>query len=139
MPHRPRLDHVGSWHHVYSRGIARRTVFESVRDQRAFQCLLALEVRRGEIEVHAVCCMTTHVHLLVRSPCGALSRVMKRVLNGYVRWFNRGRKRDGALFRGRFGSRAVTSDVDRLNVIAYVDANPVVARVVEAPEDYPHG
>jgi len=68
MAQRRRQDAPGAWHHVYSRGMARRTVFESRRDIRHFLCRLALEVRRGTLEVHAYCFLTTHVHLLVRSP-----------------------------------------------------------------------
>jgi REP element-mobilizing transposase RayT len=139
MAHRLRQDRPGSWHHVFARGMARRTVFEHVRDIRVFKCLLALECRRGTLEVHALCFMTNHVHLLVRSPTGQLSQALKRVFNGYVRWFNRSRKRDGSLFRGRFGSRPVTSDIDRLNVVAYLDANPVEARLAPTPEAYAHG
>lgn len=139
MPHRLRCDHPGSWHHVFARGIARRTVFETRRDIRLFLCLLALEVRRGTLEVHALAFLTTHVHLLVRSPAGQLSPALKRVFAGFVRAFNRSRRRDGSLFRGRFGSRPVTSDIDRLNVIAYIDANAVQAGLATAPEAYPHG
>lgn len=139
MPHRLRCDHPGSWHHVFARGIARRTVFETRRDIRLFLCLLALEVRRGALEVHAFAFLTTHVHLLLRSPVGQLSQALKRVFAGYVRAFNRSRRRDGSLFRGRFGSRPVTGDIDRLNVIAYIDANAVQAGLAATPEAYPHG
>lgn len=139
MAQRRRQDAPGAWHHVYSRGMARRTVFESRRDIRHFLCRLALEVRRGTLELHAYCFLTTHVHLLVRSPKGELSRALRRVIHGYVRWFNRIRRRDGSLFRGRFGSRRVWDALDRLNVVAYIDANPVQARLTTTPEAYPHG
>lgn len=139
MPRLPRLDHPGSWHHVMNRGIARRTVFENRADIRAFLARLAVEVRRGTIEVHAFAIMTTHVHLLVRSPVGQLAVAMKRVFNAYVRHFNRTRRRDGSLFRGRYRSRLVTSVIDRLNVVAYIDHNPVDARLSVRPEDYAYG
>ena len=139
MGRRFRQDRPGAWHHVFARGLARRTVFESDRDIRVFKCLLALEVRRGTLEVHAFVFLTTHTHLLVRSPVGELARALKRVFHGYVRWFNRSRRRDGSLFRGRFGSRSVTSDIDRLNVFAYVDDNVVRARRAATPEAYAHG
>jgi hypothetical protein len=139
MAHRLREDHPGSWHHMFARGIARRTVFESVRDVRVFKCLLALEVRRGTLEVHGLAFLPSHVHLLLRSPRGELSAALKRVFAGFVRWFNRSRRRDGSLFRGRFGSRPVTSDIDRLNVIAYIDGNAVQAGLAPTPEAYAHG
>ena len=139
MPRLPRFDRPGSWHHVMNRGIARRTVFERRADVRAFLALLACEVRRGTIEVHAFAILTTHVHLLVRSPRGELARAMKRVFNGYVRYFNRGRRRDGSLFRGRYRSRVVDSRAYRLLVLIYIDQNAVQAELAANPHAYPHG
>jgi REP element-mobilizing transposase RayT len=139
MAQRRRQDVPGALHHVYARGIARRTVFESVRDVRVFLCLLALEARRGCLEIVAFCFMTTHVHLVLRSVHGELSRALRRVFNGYVRWFNRSRRRDGSLFRGRFGSRRIYDLLDLLQVVAYVDDNPVEARLASHPASYAHG
>jgi len=45
--------------------------------------------------------MITHFNLLVRSAVGRLSEAMRIIQNPLVRWFNRTRKRDGPLFRGR--------------------------------------
>jgi len=122
-----------------NRGIARRTVFESREDVRYFLAQVARAVRAGWIEVHAFCLMTTHFHLLVRSPSGALSTAMRAVQNQYVRWFNRGRRRDGSLFRGRFCSRVVEGLAYREQLVRYIDFNPVLAGVVSAPSLYPHG
>ncbi|MBL8859617.1 MAG: transposase [Planctomycetes bacterium] len=121
-----------------NRGIARRTVFESARDVRYFLSRLARAVRAGQIELHAYCIMTTHFHMLVRSTGGELSVAMARVQNDYVRWFNRGRRRDGSLFRGRFRSLPVDSMEYRRRLVRYIDDNPVLAGVVPAPEMYPH-
>jgi REP element-mobilizing transposase RayT len=134
-----RGDGPGVWHHVMNRGIARRTVFEDNRDVRYFLSRLARAVRAGGIEVHAYCVLTTHFHLLVRSSDEGLSRAMGRVLNDYVRWFNRGRKRDGPLFRGRFRSRPVDSLEYRRRLVRYIDSNAVLARLVPTPVLYPHG
>lgn len=134
-----REDAPGVWHHVMNRGIARRTVFEDRRDVRYFLAHLARVVRAGWIEVHAYCILTTHYHLLVKSGDVGLSRSIGRVQNSYVRWFNRGRKRDGPLFRGRFRSRPVDSLEYRCQLVRYIDANSVEARLVPSPALYPHG
>jgi REP element-mobilizing transposase RayT len=131
-------DAPGVWHHVMNRGIARRTVFESERDVRFFLSRLAYAVRARWLELHAYSVMTTHFHLLVRSGEAGLSHAMARVLNDYVRWFNRGRKRDGALFRGRFRSRVVDSIEYRRTVVRYIDTNAVQARMVPTAALYPH-
>ncbi len=139
MARSPRCDGPGVWHHVMNRGIARRAVFEDSRDVRFFLSRLARAVRAGSIEVHSYCVMTTHFHLLVRSPDGNLSRAMCRVLDDYVRRFNRIRKRDGSLFRGRFRSRPVESLEYRRRLVHYIDANPVLAGLVATHALYPHG
>jgi hypothetical protein len=95
--------------------------------------------RGGWIAIHAYCILMTHFHLLVESREPGLSYAMRRVLNDYVRWFNRGRKRDGALFRGRFCSRQVDSLVYRRVLVRYIDDNPVHARLAPEPRLYPHG
>ncbi|MCZ6598220.1 MAG: transposase [Planctomycetota bacterium] len=139
MARNPRQDEPGSWHHVMNRGIARRSLFESRADVRFFVACLAHAVRRGQIEVHAWSVLTTHFHLLVRSPIGELSCAMRRVQLAYVRRFNRGRRRDGPLVRGRFRSKPVTSLTYREVLVRYIDQNPVVAGLAARPELYRHG
>ncbi len=139
MGRRPRRDGTGTWHHVMNRGIARRTVFETRADARQFLAGLAREVRAGRLEVHSFALLTTHFHVLVRSALGELAEAMRRIQNAYVRWFNRGRKRDGALFRGRFTSRAIEDDDHWDAVVGYIDRNPVEAGLAQTPESHPWG
>ncbi|MEN8148708.1 MAG: transposase [Planctomycetota bacterium] len=138
MPRRPREDHPGSIQHAFNRGLARRTIFETIEDIRYFLSLVAREVRKGLIEVLAYCLLTTHFHLVLRSCTGEMSRALRTIQNRYVRWFNRRRKRDGALFRGRFGSRRVGSDAYWRTLLRYVDSNAVDAGLVDDPRLYPH-
>jgi REP element-mobilizing transposase RayT len=139
MPTADRHDAPGVWHHVMNRGIARRPVFENRADVRHFLACLARAVRRKEIEVHAYAVLTTHFHVLVRSPRGMLSQALGRTLLDYVRWFNRVRRRDGPLFRGRFRSRVVEEGEDWANVVRYIDHNAVEARIASSGSGYPFG
>lgn len=139
MPRLPRFDCPGGAFHIMNRGLARRTVFENQRDIRYFLSRVARAVRRGEIEVYAFTVLATHFHLLVRSPQVALSEAMRRIQNEYVRYFNRIRRRDGPLFRGRFVSRPVLSEFYWNVLLRYIDANPVQARLADEPWCYPHG
>lgn len=122
-----------------NRGIAKRTLFETEADIRHFLSRVAHAVRRGEIEVHAFCILTTHFHMLVRSPAGALSQAMRRIQNDYVRRFNRTRHRDGPLVRGRYRSRHVGSVEYRRALVRYIDRNPVSAGLVRWAWEFPHG
>lgn len=124
---------------MLNRAIAKRTAFETRADYRYFLSLLARAVRRGEIEVHAWCLMATHFHVLVRSTHGRLSEAVRRIKSAYTRYFNRTRKRDGPLFRGRFRSEVADDVAYRSIVVSYLDANPIVARLVTSATDYPWG
>ncbi len=136
---KPRGDHPGAWHHVTNRGLAHRPAFEGRRDVRSFLALLARRVHEGQIEVHAFSILTTHFHLLLRSPRGELSEAMMWIENQYVKHFNRLRGRDGSLFRSRFRSRIVDTEEYWFNVIRYVDANPVDAELCPRPSEYEFG
>src|SRR6187399_975870 len=138
-PSKPRGDHPGAWHHVTNRGLAHRPAFEGRSDVRCFLALLARKVHEGQIEVHCFSILTTHFHLLLRSPLGELSAAMMWIENQYVKKFNRLRGRDGSLFRSRFRSRIVDSDEYWFNVIRYIDANPVDAQLCRRAAEYEFG
>lgn len=139
MGHQLRHDEPGAWHHVMNRGIARRTMFERRRDIRYFLSRVARTVRDGQLEVHAYCILTTHYHMLVRSPIGELSTAMQRIQNSYVRWFNRTRRRDGPLIRSRFLSKRVRTLQYRTKLVRYIDDNPVQAGLKPHTLMYEHG
>jgi len=138
MAKRVRFDEPGAWHHVMNRGIARRTIVETRRDARTFLSHLARAVRAGWFEVHAYAILNTHFHLLLRSTSGAIWRGMRLFENGYVRWFNRARRRDGPLMRGRYHSKRVSSDLYWRTVIRYIDLNAISARIPFQGKIYPH-
>jgi REP element-mobilizing transposase RayT len=136
---RPREDHPGSLHHVTNRGISRRTLFEGRTDSRLFLAAVARRVRAGELELHAFCIMGTHYHMLVGSPLGRLAEAMHRIQLSYSRAFNRSRRRDGPLVRGRYRSKPVRSLAYRRVLVRYIDSNPVRARLADAPGAWPYG
>lgn len=138
MPRPPRFDTPGRIYHVMNRGAAHRTLFEGRADFRFFLSRVAHAVRRGEIVVLAYCLLPNHFHLVVRSH-GGLSEAMRRIQGEYTQRFNRSRDRDGALQRGRFGSKAVMCEVHLGNLFPYVDANPVDAGLTKSPAAWPWG
>ena len=136
MARRPRDDAPGRWHHVTNRGLAKRTMFEGEGDFRMFLALLAKEVRAGRLEVHAICLMLNHYHLLVRSSSGQLSVAMANIQREYSRWFNRSRCRDAPLVKDRFKSKVVRDMAYRCNVVSYIHDNPVSAKEVAHAADF---
>ena len=60
-------------------------MFERAEDMDVFFDQLGAASERGEIEVHAFCLLSTHYHLLVRSPSARIGEAMQRVQTEYSR------------------------------------------------------
>lgn len=138
MPRDRRADRPGALHHVTSRGQAHRPLFETATDVATFLWLLRRQVQDGHLEVLAYSVLSTHFHLLARTPDGSLARRLQWVLARYAEWFNRTRERDGHAFKGRYFAKCVEDHVYLANVVAYIDRNAVDAGLVTTPEAYPH-
>jgi REP-associated tyrosine transposase len=134
-----RKDAPGALHHVFNRGLARRTVTETRQDIRNFLSCFARMAHAGLIEILAYSILPNHFHLLLRSTSGALSKAVGVAINRYVRMFNRQRRRDGSLFRGRFGSTLVDSERYFHTIVRYLDLNPVKAGLARHAGEYAYG
>ena len=78
----------------------------------------------------------THYHLLLETPSGNLSQIMRHINGAYTTYFNVKRARSGHLFQGRYKAILVEKDEYAKELSRYIHLNPVRAKLVEAPEDY---
>lgn len=123
MPRPLRPDIPDSWFHVMNRAIDHGIAFRDDNDRVEFgQRLADIHEHLGVI-THAYCLMTTHFHLLLHCPDGGLSDAMQRLGSIYTRHVNDREGRDGAIFRGRFASRAITDDRYLLTACRYIHRN----------------
>ena len=138
MARQPRIDYPGAVHHVMNRGAAHQDIFRDDRDRQMFLDLWSQAVARFGIVVVSYCLMGNHFHFLVESPSEQLSRTLQFVLQKYTQSFNARHGRDGALFRGRFHSVLVDSDVYFERVGRYIELNPATAGLVSVDrlDDY---
>ena len=90
-----------------------------------------------DFRVSAYCLMSNHYHLLVQTPAGNLSRVMRHVNGVYTQRYNRRRQIDGQLFRGRYKSILVDEDSYLLELLRYIHRNPVRAGICESVTESP--
>lgn len=82
--------------------------------------------------------MTNHVHLLVTSKKGnGVSRLIQSLGRYYVRYVNQTYGRSGTLWEGRYKSTLIDSDNYFLVVSRYIELNPIRARMVKHPVEYP--
>ncbi|NJM38550.1 MAG: hypothetical protein HC845_12205, partial [Akkermansiaceae bacterium] len=65
-----------------------------------------------------------------------LSRFMEGLLQRFTRWFNRTHKRTGNLWEDAFKSLIVEDGIAAKTIAAYIDLNPVRARMIKDPADY---
>ncbi len=105
MPRQLRHHVPGGWYHITTRGLGKRTIFETDRDHEHFMELLGGMVERYDIILHAHVELDNHYHLLIESPEGNVSQAMQWLNTSYSVWFNIKHARSGALFKYRFKSR----------------------------------
>jgi putative transposase len=124
--------------HVIQRGNDRQPIFRGRDDRRFFrECLRRAACDHG-VAIHAYALMTNHVHLLATPElASSMPRMMQSVGRIYVRYFNAAYGRTGTLWEGRYKAAIVDSDAYLLACMRYVELNPVRARLVASPGDFP--
>jgi putative transposase len=100
--------------------------------------VLAVSASRFGIQVHALCAMSTHVHLVVTDVHGVLPRFLHAFHRITALCTKVLRKWEGPLWDPEHTSvvRLLTREA-RVEKIAYVLANPVAAGLVEHARDWP--
>lgn len=127
-----RIEYPGAWYHVMNRGRHRERVYHDEIDYATYLEVLSQCCERFNLEVHAYSLMPNHYHLLVRTPEGNLSRVMRHLDGVYTQKYNRRHKLDGSLFRGRYKAILVEEDVYLKQLVRYIHQNPWKAGLEEA-------
>lgn len=131
-----RIEYPGALYHVTARGNARQDIFLDDEDRQRFLGVLARVVSRCHLLLHAYCLMDNHFHLVVETPEGNLSNVMRQLNGVYTQAFNRRHGRVGHVLQGRFKAIIVDRESYLLEVCRYVVLNPVRAKTTRKPDSY---
>jgi len=131
-----RIEYPDAWYHVMNRGRRGEDIYSDQKDYGLFLSVLQESAELFDIRVAAYCLMSNHYHLLIQTPAGNLSRAMRHVNGVYTQRYNRLRKIDGQLFRGRYKSVLVEADSHLLELLRYIHRNPVRARICKTVDDY---
>lgn len=124
-------------HHITQRGNNRQDVFFTDDDRRVYLDLLRDRCQAAGMPVLGYCLMTNHVHLVIVPPDeGALSHAIGRTHFAYTQYINRLHGRSGHLWQGRFYSCPL-DDVHVWRTLAYIERNPVRARLVRRAWRWP--
>ena len=138
MPRRARLTLPEVPMHVIQRGNNRQACFFADDDYHFYLDWLRDNAGKTDCRIHAFALMTNHVHLLVSATAdNGVGALMKALGQRYVQYVNRTYRRSGTLWEGRFRSCLVQEEGYLLACQRYIELNPVRARMVEHPAEYP--
>src|SRR3989304_6265032 len=136
MPRVARIVVPGMPHHITQRGNNRQAVFFVDDDRRMYLALLKAQAEIHGGGVLGYCLMTNHVHLIgVPQREESLAKAVGRTHFLYSQYINRFHKRSGHLWQNRFFSCAL-DEVHLLRALAYVERNPVRAKLVRLAWQY---
>ena len=123
-------------YHVMMRGVNKLLIFVNDADKMRFLDILTACKEISGFELYAYCLMGNHVHLLIGVKDEPLEKIVKRINNRYVYWFNLAHDRVGHMFQDRFKSEPVDDDNYFLTVLRYILQNPVKAGFCRKLSDY---
>ncbi len=137
MARKPRIEFEGAFYHVITRGNQRQKIFRDEEDFGKYLEILAGYKDRHKYHLYAYVLMNNHVHLLIETTEIPLSKILQGINQSYTAWFNRKYRTVGHLFQGRY--KAILCDRDNylLSLVKYIHLNPVRARLIKTPEEYP--
>lgn len=130
MARKLRLQYEGAIYHVTVRGNGRRRIFIDDRDRDRILWRLCESKETYQVRIYVYCLMDNHLHLLLETPRGNLSRFMQSVLTGYTVYFNLRHRTSGHVLQGRYGAQLVQGDNYLLAVSRYIHQNPIHTREI---------
>ena len=132
-----RIEFAGALYHVTSRGNARQNIYLNNADRGSWLAVFAKVCERFNWVCYSYCLMNNHYHLFIETPEGNLSQGMRQLNGVYTQRFNRFHNRVGHLYQGRYKAILVQKEAYLLELSRYIVLNPVRARMVNAPHEWP--
>ena len=122
-----------------TRLICRERMCRPIRDEQdriRYLEKLSFYCQDKSVDLLSYCLLGNHVHLLVETPQGNLSKMMQAFQTSYTVSFNKRYRRSGHVFEQRYKALLVDKDNYLLQVSRSIHLNPVSARIVTRPQDY---
>jgi putative transposase len=132
-----RIVYPGYPHHVILRGNNRRRLFSYRSEYRGFVRLVADATREHAVDLHNLCLMSNHVHLIATPDRpDALAKWVKSFAQRYAQIRNQLRDGSGKLFEQRYRSKPILTETYLGRVTAYVELNPLRGGLTQRLIDY---
>ncbi len=139
VPRRSRAQTDGVIFHVLNRATRRARLFATTGDYAAFERVLGAAVLRHPAKLLAYCLMPTHWHLVVwPASIDQLSLLMHWLTVTHSRRWGLAHKEvgTGPIYQGRFKAFPLRDERYLLNVLRYVEQNPLRAGLVQRAEQW---
>lgn len=137
MTWKPRVCGEHLYHHIYAWGNDRHPVFKDPAHYRKYLGLLKKYSVIYKIDILAYALMEWHVHQFIYDDLNNLSNFMWKLHGDYAQYFNREARRVGHVFGERFNNKVVMPNQYGLWLTRYIHRQPLEAKLVKDPRDYP--
>jgi len=125
-------------YHVCIRGNNKQAVLLTDENKIAFLNSLSVFKSRFGFKLYGFVLMDNHAHLVIEAaPLINISKIMQAVTLSYSVKFRKKYVYSGYVWQGRFKSNVIDDNNYILECLNYIHNNPVRARIVTKPEDYP--
>src|SRR4030065_2173313 len=131
-----RIEYPGAFYHITSRGNERKNIFKNEYDFKKFLEYLEAANKRYRAVIHIYCLMSNHYHLLLETPMGNLSQIMRHINGAYTTYYNTKRKRFGHLLQGRYKETLIQAEEYAEELSRYIHLNPIRAGIRSKLEEY---
>ena len=134
---RKETEYKNAFYHIIVKGIEGIDIFADNVDRSKFLQLLQKTSNLFKVHIFFYVLMDTHSHLLLKTEEANLSHAMQFLNSSYAHWYNIKHIRKGHLFQDRYKSHLILNPLYLYSVASYISLNPVEARLVDSPEEFP--
>lgn len=125
--------------HILTRGNNQQWIFHNDQDFKYYLKLLRSYKSKHSFFLYHYCLMNNHIHLILEMTLKTnLASFMKGLNLSYFSYYKRKYGYIGHFWQGRFKSLLIEKDKYLLACGIYIERNPVRAKIVKRPKDYPY-
>jgi len=137
---KPRQLQNGAHYHVSARANRQEMILRQDSCKELFLDVVRRAKKKFPFRIENFCVMENHFHFIIQPQRSvSLSAVMQWIMSVFAMAWNRKHGLTGHVWGQRFFSRVIQSMRDFLQVLEYIDRNPVLGGLVATPVDWPYG
>lgn len=134
MPRMVRLESPGSLVHIMAHSVDEKPLFVDDQDRLEFLSRFEKGLSKSGFICYTWALMDNHYHLFLRTSEKRMSKLMRGLNGGYAIYYNKRHGKRGPLFLGRFKSALVQDQNYAVQLVKYINLNPLRAGIVKSLE-----